>query len=412
MSNLLSLMQIGNINTQDVDELQRFNEAIELIDEAFFGKTKVKKIQDAMDAIVQEIRENPDTMVHGTPLADNLNRAIKETFGFAAVHVYWGNRIAGGNPHTRPSVYIFHAFNESLEYGKHQNGFYDYNNELRCYIQMDQTLVTECNLTSEECVAILLHEIGHNFDFSPASVLKGWIQVYYALLNLENLANMVVAEYGRGIIMPLTNIDTYIQKYIPPVGTIVRLIGRVSFNVQKFLTMILSPALAVTLVPVYVLYSPFSHLQNILLRKGEVYADSFAASYGYSAEIATALDKLIDENSRYNFGGPVMEFFSDMYRFDQEVVALAMGGHGSNQKRLIKIMDKLQSDLRNGDFDASMKADLQKEIQRTKDVYDKMLNVDKTQRDTATHVFRRCVDNWYAGKPYMIVPNIGNEYAK
>lgn len=55
MSDLISLMRVGT--SRSIDEIQRFNESIELIDEAFFGRNKVKTIQDVMDAIVKEIQE-------------------------------------------------------------------------------------------------------------------------------------------------------------------------------------------------------------------------------------------------------------------------------------------------------------------------------------------------------------------
>lgn len=391
-----------------------FNESIELLDEAFFGRKTIDKIQSAMDAIYAQVMAHPDRIVHGTPVANKLNQAIADTFGFKSVHIYWGNSAGGGNPHTRPSVYIFHAMNEGVKYGKaEQRGkFYDSDHALNVYVQMDQTLFTDCGLTSEEAVAILLHEIGHNFDFSPASIIKGWIMVFTALLKVEDLVNLAVAEFGRPVIMALTNVDTYIQKYIPPIGWLVRLFGKVTFNVGKFINIVLGPSIAVTTIPIAIMYAPIQHIGNILLRKGEVYADSFAASYGYGAEIASGLDKMTDAASTYPDSGPIVNFFSDTFRLDQEVYALAIGGHGSNQKRIIKIMDKLEQDLKDPKLDASTKAALQSELNKIHETYDAMLNVDKKQRDTATHIFRRMVNNWYNGKPYMVIPSLGNEYAK
>lgn len=387
-----------------------------LINEAFYGKKDVSEIQTVLDKIYSAVMADPKQSIYGTSLARELESAVQKVFGFKSVSIIWSNRYGGGrtSPYTMPSAVVIHGFSTSLEYGSHQNGFYDTKHELMVYIQLDQSLFSDVGLTSEEMCGILLHEIGHNFDYSPANLIGAWFRVIMALIQLrpEGLLSIPITEWGRPIYQAIRNIDTFIQSYIPPIGILIRLIGKVRFNVIKFLRALLSPVSSIVAFPIALVYSPTKHLEQFFTRKKEVYADSFAAAYGYASEVISALEKMYAFQTGDPDAGPIMQFFYDFTRFQQEYVSLFLGGHGSDQKRLIKMIDKLEQDLKDPRLDSKVKAELIENINDARKCYDDLLNIDKDDRNKLTGIFRRMVDNWYAGKPYMIIPSLPAEYAE
>lgn len=386
-----------------------------LLDEAYLGKNPVSKIELAMSKIVDAISADPDKMIQGTQYAKDLEKAIKDVFGFKRVNVTWSYRPGGGiGPYTMVSSIIWHSGSSSFTYGTNKSGFYDKDHELTVYIQMDQALVTTFHMSAAEMTGILLHEIGHNFDYSCWSIYNAWYTLLVQLLSgdILSILNVPIQEWGRPVYQAVLNIDTYIQSSIPPIGTVLRAVGKVSFNISRFLQGLFSPLTVLFTLPIMALYAPLNYIQNFFTRKKERFADSFAASYGYGKETISALEKFESVRTGNPEAGPVMQFFYDIARFQQESISLFLGGHGSNQQRMIKIIDKLQKDLNDKQLSPAMKAELLEILNQTKSDYDKMINLDEENKNKLTGIFRRLVDNWYDGKSHMIIPSFGYEYAE
>ena len=408
--NLTELRAIANNNNSGLYESVGANFEDMFINEVYLGRDDMKEIEDVITKIVDKVRDNPNINLQKDPLSRELESKFVKVFGFRKCRIYWSNIFAAKGPYTRPAAKILHVDSKSFTHGLHKKGFYDEKHELAVYIQMDQNLITDCNLTASEVLAVILHEVGHNFDYSPAQVFLVWYNFIANLLSnhaLEYLAKTVTQEYGRGVMMTIDNINDYLYNTAPSIGNMLRRIGKTGFNVLKFLQAIGSP-LAITMVPLYMLCTPFLYLTNTFTRKGEVYADSFAASYGYGPECISALEKIYAFVNTKDTDNGFMQFFYDMALFHNEVICFASGGHRTNQQRMLSMIDKLEDDLKNNIVDPSDKKELEAELKRAKDMYNKLINLDQTERDTLTMQFRRCVDNWHNGKPYMIIAPIGN----
>lgn len=418
--NLQSLRAIANGASMNEATIESMI-GLMTINEAYFGDETVQKIESAMIKIHKLIVDDKNIVIYKTKEAKELEEAVKDTFGFKKVRIYWSNQpaLGGMGPYTRPGAVIIHSASTGITYGTNKKGFYDSQHELMVYIQMDQNLVTDCNLTPREMTAILLHEIGHNFDYSPATIFEAWYGFLQVIMSgkIQNILTYAVRtgvqEYGRDVTMFISNAHDYLLNVIPVFGRMVRAIGKVSFNITKFIMALLSPVTAVVSVPTYLLLCPFSYLSNFFARKKEVYSDSFAAAYGYAAEIGTALEKInVAMNINHNGErvGP-MTFFYDLTLFQAEVIAFAMGGHRTNQQRMISMLDAMKTDLKDPNLPADVKKDLQKKVDDAEKVYREISNLDNDQRKTFTTWFRGLVDSWYAGKPYMLIKPIDDQYA-
>lgn len=390
------------------------------LQEAFVGKEPVSKIQKAMDKIVAYLESTPMGKMNDTPLDRELEKAIKDVFGFGYVDVFWSDApsLIGG-PYTIPNATIFHiSDSKSFAYGKNARGFYDKDHELHCVIHINRDVVVNAHLTSAELTAVLLHEIGHNFDYSPYKMLLAMIGVLQLLYgNIAVLSNWAVSELAplSSLYPRLRNLDAMIADILPPFRYITRFLYAIGSGLTKFTLAALSPINFVTSIPIALINSPFTYISNIFTRKGERFADSFATMYGYGPEIASGLDKIIGESMGMNdvtYNVPVLKTLYDLSMLNQEIVTLALGGHESNQRRMINMMNMLKKDLEDPNISPSMKKEIRREIDRSQKTYEQMLNLNGEQRDTLTHAFRRVVDGWFSGKPYLFVDSIGDDFVK
>lgn len=425
--------------TSEFDHMMTMDEAASMyaLDEAFFGKKPVAKIQAAMDKIYDAVMKDPNINLQSSPLSKNLEDAFCDVFGFKSCSIYWANReglsnlagnIGSNGPCTIPRAAFLHSGENSFVYGTHKNGFYDNEHTLKVYINTDQTLFTVGGMTSAEVTAILLHEVGHNFDYSLFTVMMQWYNVCNALLNvMMNPTNqraiskaisvgstVAIREFGGGVFQTLSNLDDIVMNTIPPIRTLLRMAGKIKFNLMKIINALFS-LVKIPLLPIYIVMSPLMYLKNIGTRKGEVYSDSFAASYGYSEELASALQKLdqymyADKNANMTFLTP----FYDLTLLQAEIIQTCSGGHGSTQQRTLRMIDKLNQDLRDSDLNAADRKAIQDELKRLTDTYDRYVNADEDTRKTMSNTFRKMVDNWYNGKNYMVIPNLlpDQQYAR
>lgn len=392
------------------------------LDEAFFGKNPVRPIQKAMDAICELVLKNPNAMITKTPENKALEIAIQKVFNFKAVSIEWSNsKVAPG--YMGVNAYTFAPSNitkisDSYKYGTFLNGKEGFKDggESKIYITMDAAFFSEVGITSQEAVAMLLHEIGHNFDLSPMAVLDAWLNVFTMLYEivliipsggialthvLAKSSNELIALFGRGVQQKVLNLNTYIMDAIPPLAKVGTGLQKISINLQRFFSKLLAPT-AVIGIPLLFLIMPFSYLATGTRRSGERYADTFASTYGYSEELISALEKvnkyeIVDlkkDNTYVNvFGGLALTY--------REILCMT-DYHQSNQTRLIKVMDKLEKDLK-GVKDPNLKKDIQDELKRCKDLYNSIVNMPDDQRIPFLSAFRQMVDRWYNGKSYLLI---------
>lgn len=416
---------LGGLSSKEDNHIMTIDEAAtEFLDEAFYGRSSVAPIQKAMDAIVKKVQTMPTFIVNGSPEAKALNEAIAKVFGCKRCTVYWSSSpgMMNGGPMTVMQCGILEGFRATYKYGTNKNGFYDKDHVMTIAIRTDQGIISNGGLTSEEMVAILLHELGHNFDVSPYRLADAWSEAFTTIINVitnpskknvQKFTNwtetQLITAFGKDAYMILKNLDIYIAQMIPPIGYLMNLVGNVAFNIIKFLNAALSPIALVT-IPVQLLMTPFSYMNNIFGRKRETYADSFAAAYGYGAELGTGLEKM----SKYMVGmeddeSGLFAIMKDIALLNNEVSAFCTGMHQSTQQRLIRVSSKLEKDLAQSDLSPADRAVIIKERDRVMNAYNSLLNADAETQQFLTTKFRQMVDNWYAGKPYMFIPIAGED---
>lgn len=418
------------IDPLQYDEMQSkafLQEAARILDEAFYGRTAAAKIQAAMEQICKEVQDNPDINLNKSAGGAALNKAVVDTFGVNRCTVYWTNtglmrNVASTIPGTTVTFLI--NTDDAYTYGTHKKGFYDDKHKMDIVATMETHLISEAGLTPEEMTAIFIHEIGHNFDFSIYRITGIWYRYFSTLYTIfmKVLSGDIGSAAGYGVASSLMmllqnshggkqayykimNLDNELLNLLPPIGSLARSIGKPVSAVQKLLQTV-NMFKSVASIPYIILLSPLTQIQNIITRKSETYADSFAASYGYGAELGTALEKVnmstISDNAPLS--DSILAPLYDLYYMYLEFLNFIANGHGNTQQRMIRLMDKFDQDLKAADLTPADRAAILKEKERVEKFYNEFISNDAQHNGIFTSIFRDIVNAWYNGKPYGIVP--------
>lgn len=161
---------------------------IRSINEIYFGKTKeIQAIEDAIDHFRQKYmgKYNP-YKVNIDPEIITINRMFENQFGFGtfAFQIVPDPQY---NAYTCPISYRFDVNTYGI--GNKENLLADrstfkFNKEMdyACTVNITTGLIFNPNFTTEEVMACILHEIGHNFYFVLNKKNAVLVNVYKALL--------------------------------------------------------------------------------------------------------------------------------------------------------------------------------------------------------------------------------------
>ena len=264
--------------------------------------------------------------------SDELEKILAKLFGFKNVYInksFIGSYIKAVNIPNGGKIGAFtlchssaftmnEAFADNID--KLHNGIkFKPNANVNCIIMLDNTLfasndVPELEFTPPEILAIILHEVGHNFYSDRGRMVLS--QLFLTLLNPSYLMAWLSNEI---INIPMMKLDVeggdkvfhtprdFIRKAFArwdssPIGRVVSdsittISNLTPLKLLLFPMMILLQAAAIA--PVINAYAKYD---------SEKYSDSFAAAYGYGADIATALIKMEDV---YTSGAFAKMRFSD-----------------------------------------------------------------------------------------------------
>ena len=383
------------------------------LNEAYQGREQVRPIAEVMKKIERAIVAVPYVDIGRDPLGAELDNALIKVFGFKSAHVWWNTDPEEG-PCTITATRIMRDDTQHLAYGSFKNGFYDSKHTMTVFIQMTNNLVTEAHCTPDEMTAILLHEIGHNFDYTPFALMGTWYDVIAALISaistldpkviistVTSIPFMVVLRITpefRRIYMDLMDLNGLITSAIPSIKKLWYGLDVITTMVHKIMGYIMTPINATLSIPNWLFFAPVRYMINFFLRKSETYADSLAATYGYGPEVATGLDKTMMGTMTFN-NAPrgVFTIFDNILMLYQELFTLAYGGHGSTQQRTLRMIDSLKRDLNDPRLDAATRKACKTELARLEKTYKEIISLDYDHKFILTNIVRQLVNQWYAG---------------
>ena len=358
-----------------VEAICMLGEHYEALLEAYAGKPKeLLKCEEYLSHIVDELNEEY-TSVNTKGIATSkkvtkdyiwnqkLETELANFFKVGKVNIYWSSG-AGPNAYTINHLNVF-IFNNRRKYLSGSPS------DLTIDICIYEECITIAGLTAAELMAVILHEIGHNFYFCPITM---GFEIFAFIVTLPTglITRFISALAIKGQLI----IDDLVKKYIPAVYNLLQLFNNYiyQFN-QLFLPLNLINRIYIA-VKRLMLAGPIDTLMSITGYGNEIGADSMCAKYGYGPEQASALAKFdnpkngwttnIEKNDKSGFTS-IMHDFSVM---TLELVSLmSLDPHPNDNQRAANILKKLKRDLATGDYPDGMKKDLENEIKRMEDIF-------------------------------------------
>ena len=381
------------------------------IDEAYVGKTDtLKEIENQFAVIKSTIKVGQD--INAKPEVQKLNRLVEKQFGMEIFSLRVEQK-SGLDAYTNVIASKFDIGLEmdmkKLVVGSPESGYrFRTNNNLCLVTTFSLGLLTKPEITGEELTGILLHEIGHNFadclDNQIRLDNKKTIKNYYQYLilkasilfgrrykkELERNTN----EYERKNTKEKVNKESKIRGWI-------RGLASLKYNFNSFCGNILVKLMRVAMKPKQLSQADVNNAEKQTKiktnsgRKNEVFADKFAAVYGYGLAITKGLYKMdTHEDKASKF---IAKVFSDKLNENFEMLCqdyFLYDVHPHTIQRANSICNTLRAELNKEDLDPKVKEVLTKQLDEMEQYIKKITTAIKNEpeRQAVRKAFYRTVN--------------------
>lgn len=354
------------------------------------------------------------------PLLRKIEECLEKEFGFTNVYIVVSLSVAEAQCITFPVHYNVAKYKEISEAFKNKNtGIkFDPKDDLAFIACITSSLLFFPALSHAEILAVLLHEIGHNFEaplldntFIP-SCFKVYGDVF--IRNIMVSENMVDAITGLAVTMIFglsSNFMAEVSKKNTNKGVhyvidglvlakdlLFNVLGKLSTGVVDFIwrdiiglnpvflkSWSLTRAINLTIQRLCILFKkePLKLTYILSDKISEKTADRFAAYYGYGTELSTALMKLTDtRGSMYSkyMGGidlqsaareiPILGHYIGFCNFlTTEVFGIMTDPHPTSMERGKDMLMTLKKDLKRSDISPKMRKQLSAEVAKMETTY-------------------------------------------
>lgn len=225
---------------------------------------------------------------------------------------------------------------------------------MRMYLGMDLFMDYGANsMTAQEIMAIILHEIGHNFYVGPIRELSVFALSLLSIEDMTELISLVVFTQG---VMPISAevdriIPEDIKKSIAQVTNSVGWMMQPFWNVCSVMISIFN-LISVMRIMIGDLILNMDVMVKRTIRAGfkydsEKYSDSFATAYGYGPELSTALAKLnrirFKLTAKNKSADQLINFLYGMCNLPLNMLLCLTDEHPGHQARLMNNIKYLEA---------------------------------------------------------------------
>lgn len=398
------------------------------VNEEYIGKLpELVKISKYFDNMLLRASRIPNKMnPNKWPENAQIQATICKLFGLKRFVLHWSVS-AFGDASTYPDSALFgedicEAMTQAIR--QKGRGFYDTKHQLVFLVFVSTGLLhPNMKMTGPELTATILHEIGHNFDYSLASYSKAVRELYTeSIMSGINKRKLKYQGDIGDVDSPITDmVDTYAELKREQLD-MVKYRDSFWYDHQKsrnFHTWHQIETMKEYLndkaeIIANAFYTAKDNIKMMLSksrnakeryyakegRRAEQFADSFATCYGYGPELISAFNKFSDQyTNMVEDTSRVGKLIRDFDQMNAELNQCYVDEHGTTQSRCKDCIRKLRQDLSSGDYSPEAKSALMDEINKLEDEYNTLVNCDPEFRVSFTRGFRKFIDKFFNGQP-------------
>ena len=370
---------------------------LDAVNEAYVGKTKrLKELETCVADLRAEYAKPKYNNGHNGlytamgfqtidkayqhPAFIKMKRLLEDEFGFYSVTLNLQNnngQVCTYPLHIAPAYWF--KMNSAIKTATKNNKAikFDKSAELCTIIYITPSFLFSNTLTPAEFVAILLHEVGHNFEYPVLSSIQGPTM----LLSMVGIINIVRSGDFELMIKLLPFASETIRK-----------------NFTKFYNKFMENSKLSVLIPMFWFLKEYEEIAETLLQsifgnikrgmptkimnpanlivaqvsyKSEKFADAFVSLMGYGPELAMAIKKdlyITDPLGVQRFIGdiPVVGHLLGLNDFVFEHIVSLFDGHPDTSTRALTGVKLLEEDLKQTKFDPKTRAIIENDIKMMK----------------------------------------------
>lgn len=371
-----------------------------LLNEVYFGETKeVKKLQELLSNLRKKCM-NDDFVpkINSSDEIQAFNRYCEDMFGFKTFSLLI-LQTPIENAYTYPISCTFKGLDHLKYFAPTATGM-KYKKEANycTLVYITTGLINNIKYSDREILAMLLHEIGHNFsaNFNEVTNLQQatlpFIVVLDAIISVLTL-NVAAAKTIISNLGSVSNsykefraeIDEIVYRKLKPLGiakdTILKF-ANIILNLNHFLYKKLGKSELVKLVHErrvilnqflmgffglgLTMMNPVSIIRSALSYDNEKLADNFPTLYGYGEDIGTATAKLelCDKSERTALYKkiPVLMQFMNLMQIPSRIAIMLADCHPSAMERMSDQMHMLQRELDKQNLDPKMRKEIERQV--------------------------------------------------
>lgn len=357
---------------------------LQMLNEAYYGKTQdILKIEEKIGEIRKKYKSSQHK-VNSSKEVKELEAMLCKEFGFADLQ-FTIQMVPLHNAMTIPISIADISQKRATLISTSNNGI-RYKPEAKAYIVVSVTrgLFFSFEYTDGEIAALIMHEIGHNFQSVISNPITRTVRsinniIRWCLVPFLILAVGPLRDKWMYLINQLRTKSPEVVNAFDGCSIFAVTIASLGIGIKQIFgnaLMMLNPLAGFAKLPITILKS-LKNNTNLLLPlsyRDEVIADEFSTAYGYGPELASALTKI-----KRNSGGAIttqiyrdsiLGPYFDLCMIPEKLISNIFDAHPNTVARMRDQYDMLEKELLNGDLKPSMKAQIKKDMKEIKALLD------------------------------------------
>ena len=364
-----------------------------IVNEVYFGKTQnllhiEDKIRELRDTITPDQYGIFDTL----PLVQDINALFEAQFGMDVFSLHL-------DPYPYANAWTFSigvAFDVVIDQSIKANGIsatqkdgfrFKPNNGLCVLCCLTSGLLNDRNITSEEMVAILLHEIGHNFQEFIDPSMKAYNNIYILNWYDQILAYSILnhlADWKAQAMRSNTNTQR-VEDAVSPRSEKRRSkeyndaktyydIAKIKFMFKQLVNVALlgipGTVKALLMLPIAALETAFNKKKHEFFgRTGEMTADKFPTIYGYGPAQQSALTKFSYTDygvDKFINNIPLLGAYFALQKIPARMIINIQDEHPSLVARIEDQIYTLENELKKKNMSPAIRKLIEKDLEQLK----------------------------------------------